>query len=249
MQITVRSSKILKQGERKDGTPYTFLAVVAEDTGIEYTTFDKKALIGAGAVLDIGEPDIKEGKHSFKKVISIISEGTAPPVKANEERSDMTPEMWAEKDRLERWSRECNTCFMGIMEVASNRTPEDGKFKEAYNAALDWALAHFTEQVSSKQVIKTTSDEDFEKLGQPEPPEKVNIDLDLDFDSTLLLSELKEVKWKDGTVKSYCKNIYKTDKYDNLLDTNLDVVPFIASLKRADREAFFKEIADRKQML
>lgn len=73
MQIPVKSSKVLKEGTRKDSTPYQFIAVVAEDTGIEYTTFDKKAHIGAGAILDIGEPDIKDGKHSFKEC-KIVSE-------------------------------------------------------------------------------------------------------------------------------------------------------------------------------
>ena len=63
MQITVKSVKVLKTGTRKDNTPYTFLAVVDATTGIEYTTFDTKANIGQGGVLDIGEPDIKEGNR------------------------------------------------------------------------------------------------------------------------------------------------------------------------------------------
>lgn len=83
-------------------------------------------------------------------------------------------------------------------------------------------------------------------LEREEPPLETGIDLD--FDPAELLSELKEVKWKDETVKSYCKHIYKTDKNDNPLDIKLDIVPLIASLKRADRETFFGEIANRKTM-
>jgi len=60
---------------------------------------------------------------------------------------------------------------------------------------------------------------------------------------------LSEVKWKDATVKSYCLNKYKTDKDGKSLDSKLGVIPFLASLKKKDREAFFKEIADRRQMM
>ncbi len=69
---------------------------------------------------------------------------------------------------------------------------------------------------------------------------------ELDFDPEELKIQLKEVKWKHPTVISYCMNIFKVDKNGEALNKELEVVPFIASLKREDREAFFKEIEEQK---
>ena len=70
----------------------------------------------------------------------------------------MSPEAWAKKDRLEQWSRECNTCFMGIADLlkVDHEFIDGGKQKEVYNAALDWVLAHL-------RCIPPV-----EKLGQPQ---------------------------------------------------------------------------------
>lgn len=178
MQITVKSAKVLKEGNRKDGTPYKWIAVVAEATGIEYTTFDKKAHIGAGAVLEIGEPDVKEGKHSFKDC-TIVKEAPALATVSSTNvngRPGMTPEMWAEKDRLERWSRECNTCFMGVVELCKNlphpdpKTMPRNRLHDVLDAALDWAMDHFKTTSAPKpkpQATKSTgeaSDNDLDTL-------------------------------------------------------------------------------------
>ena len=97
-----------------------------------------------------------------------------------------------------------------------------------------------------------------EQEGTPQPPEPTTQPVkeesgsessEYDFDPDLLRSELLAVKWKDTTVISFCKQLYKTDNDGkSLVDTELGVVPLIASLSRANREDFFKQIADRKQM-
>jgi len=70
----------------------------------------------------------------------------------------------------------------------------------------------------------------------------------LDFDPQQLKDDLNEVKWKDGTVKSWCKSMYKIDKEGQPLDTEGSVVDVVARLSKEHREAFFKEIEDRKQI-
>jgi len=75
MEIKVKSSQVVKTGSNSKGD-WELIKVISED-GTGYTTFDKKAkYLGTGAVVDIGEPDIKEGKISFKEVIKVIKEGT-----------------------------------------------------------------------------------------------------------------------------------------------------------------------------
>ena len=84
-----------------------------------------------------------------------------------------------------------------------------------------------------------------EQVAEPTKQEKE----DLDFDPDDLLDQLKQVKWKDATVKSYCKNVYKTDSAGEPLDTNLGIVALIASLTRENQEAFFQQVSDRLSML
>jgi len=65
----------------------------------------------------------------------------------------MTPEAWAEKDRMERWSKECNTCFMGVSQMVSAifAQPQETRQDEipeplfsAFQDAMVWAKEHFT---------------------------------------------------------------------------------------------------------
>jgi hypothetical protein len=77
MQITVKSSQVVKTGTNKAGD-WELIKVTSED-GTGYATFDKKAKhLGTGAVIDIGEVDIKDGKISFKEVVSVVKDGTSP---------------------------------------------------------------------------------------------------------------------------------------------------------------------------
>jgi len=61
MQITIKSIKVLKTGTNKTGE-WKLIGVTSDD-GTNYATFHKSAenLI-PGTVIDIGEPDIKEGE-------------------------------------------------------------------------------------------------------------------------------------------------------------------------------------------
>jgi len=72
---------------------------------------------------------------------------------------------------------------------------------------------------------------------------------ELDFDPVVLKEQIAEVKWKDATVRSFCKNAYKVGAGGQLLNMEQEVVDLIASLKKQDREAFFKELSNRKSML
>jgi len=180
MQITLKSSKVAKTGENKNGT-WKLIVVVDEITGIEYTTFDTKANAGAGAVLEIGEPDVKNGKFSFKKC-ELISGAPAntgsngAPNGKEGARSSMSPEDWAKKDRIERASYEAQTAFKGIisLQIASCQCTENGgiigdadKFKKVFNEALDWASAHLKTTPASN--IKESKIGEPKKEGQAPP--------------------------------------------------------------------------------
>jgi len=90
-------------------------------------------------------------------------------------------------------------------------------------------------------VIKQSSDS---QPNEPTPSEP-GLDettTDLDFDPDELLDSLKQVNWKDATVKSYLKNVYKVDAEGT-------VIQVVARLSREQREAFFKELEDRLEMV
>lgn len=88
-----------------------------------------------------------------------------------------------------------------------------------------------------------------EEIFSEEAEPELGTESGLDFDADWLLDSLKEVHWTDVTVKSYCKNIFRVDTENKPLDTSLELVPFIVSLKRQDREALFKKIQDQLQMV
>ncbi len=155
MQITVKSAKVAKTGT-KDNREWR-LIIITSDDGTDYATFHTSAEhITPGSVIDIGEPKIKEGKVSFKE-FTVISAAPAPAVIGNTSGiNGMTPELWAEKDKADRWSKECNTCFMGIMELVGKNIESISAGKAiiyidpVFTAALDWALNHFTNKMPAK---------------------------------------------------------------------------------------------------
>lgn len=107
MQITVQESKILKTGTNKNGE-WELIKVVSDDN-TEYTTFDKAAKQGSGAILDF-ELIIKEGKLSFKEC-TVVKEGQASS-SSETNQSGMTKEGWAEKDRIQLDAKFRNTALM-----------------------------------------------------------------------------------------------------------------------------------------
>ena len=204
MQITVKEIKSLKKGSNNYGDWELFAIVSTE--GKRYTTLAKGAeVLQAGSVI---EPDAiilgedKEGKEalSFKKFTLISGEKQAStpsavpiqPAKSN----DMSKEEWREKDRAEQWSRECNTCFMGIMELAGKGLggAYSEKFGRVFDTALDWAMAHF-QPTTNTAPDATTAKSDSDK---PETDTLVFANLGEFF--TACLNNLK-ISRKDVLVK------------------------------------------------
>ena len=236
--------KVAKEGKK------TFYTIHFQDDS-KATTFDSKIELAiAGDTLE-WEP-IVSGKYVNIKDGFILTKHTSPsPTREGSGNGGMTPETWAEKDRLEQWSRECNTCFMGIADLLKidHEFIDGGKQKEVHDAALDWALAHLKGVTTppAKQALKpdiVQAKKDSKELwpGEQETSQPVKEpQAGLDFDPDTLLDQLKQVHWKDNTVKSYLKNVYQ-------VDTEGTVVEVVARLNREQREAFFKEIQDRLEM-
>ncbi len=145
MQITIKSMRIIREGDGSDGKhAYKWVSVMADDgseKGTEYTTFDAGVLkLGPGSVIDIGDPGTKDGKLKFKKVEKVISEVAAvvtpPPPGPTRETS---PEEWKEKQLIERASFEAQTAYKGAIELLAARgMAEEGK--ELIEAALVWGI-------------------------------------------------------------------------------------------------------------
>lgn len=215
MQITVKEAKVVKTGTNKSGE-WELIRVTSEDN-TEYTTFDKKAKTLTGATIEF-EPIIKEGKLSFKE-FKLISEGQVsllPAAKAE----GMTPEAWAEKDRLERFSIESQVAFKGIIELAKQPIADDTQTLEVYRAALDWAMAHF------KPVQTTTK-----------APEKLKaqakvISEEVEFDS----SPIENL----GALWTRCKN------YDISKAEGLELLELTDQSQIVDLDEAWKTIFNRK---
>lgn len=144
MQILIKSTRVIKEGKQtKTGQPYKWCSVIADDgtpKGTEYTTFDAGVLrLGPGSVIDIGEPIIKEGKLSFKEIVTVISEVAAvsQPVKTNGSHQ-LSDEQCLKLKAEETASIEAQTAYNGIIELAKQGEVDD-KFKRLYEKALDWA--------------------------------------------------------------------------------------------------------------
>ncbi len=149
MQITIKSTRIIREGDGSDGKrAYKWVSVMADDgseKGTEYTTFDASVFkLGPGSVIDIGDPETKDGKLRFKKVASVISSVAAvatPPAPgpSSSPESDMSKEDWAEKQLIERASFEAQTAYKGAIELLAARgMAEEGK--ELIEAALAWGI-------------------------------------------------------------------------------------------------------------
>ena len=147
MQITVKSTKVLKTGSNAKGD-WELIGLTSTD-GKDFTTFHKGVKnLKPGTVVQLDEVTIKDDKTSFKEY-TVVSEPSASTSTAPAPTSGMTPQDWAEKDRLERRSREVNTCFMGISSIAQAYVTIGidpcgaEEFGGVYKNALKWADAHF----------------------------------------------------------------------------------------------------------
>ncbi|MDD5338446.1 MAG: hypothetical protein PHG35_03420 [Dehalococcoidales bacterium] len=188
MEIKVKSTHVIKDGNRKDGTPYKWVSVMADDgseKGTEYTTFDSSVLkLGPGSVIEIN-PDTKEGKLSFKKVVKVVSEipvqqAPAPAASVVTPKNDMSKEDWAERDRIERASIEVQVAYKGVVDLI--KEPNAWKvrgFESLVRKSFDWALEKLGGAVASTPASepakpKSNADADFDKLqsGSQKQPQK-----------------------------------------------------------------------------
>jgi len=194
MEIEVKASQVLKTGTNKSGE-WELIKVTSQD-GTEYTTFDKKAKkLGSGAVIDIGEPVIKEGKISFKEVVKVVKEGQAAAVSSGSYQAD--PIKMASEERRSRMHAIKDLWVAGKLD---EKTPEVIKMRK-------WLMEG---QVSPPAAPKKT--EPIEDISPEETEAKSNIDTDW------LKETLDLIHWKETTVLSWIKANLKIEATGKLLD-------------------------------
>ena len=158
-KVTVKDIKI-REGIKNE-KPWKLVIIIGDD-GSEFTTFDAGAAeVGIGGVIEL-DPVIKAGKTNFTKFQ--ILQKSSPSSGNGGIQASMTPEMWVEKDRIERWSIEAQTIFKGAIELAKleKRTPQmDGVIV----ASFDWAIDHFaTKLITPKPTSATKLKKDTSSL-------------------------------------------------------------------------------------
>ena len=113
MEIEVKASQVVKTGTSKQGA-WELIRVTSAD-GTEYTTFDQKAKHqGAGAIIDIGEVIIKEGKLSFKEIVKVVKEGQAPVATSNSKSYQADPVKLASEELRSRMHAAKDLVIAGI---------------------------------------------------------------------------------------------------------------------------------------
>lgn len=196
MQIKIKESKVVKTGTNKSGD-WELIRVTSEDN-TEYTTFDKKSKLPSGSVIDF-EPVIGEkGKLSFKEC-AVVSEGQVA-ISLN----DMTPDMWADKQRIERTSIEAQVAYKGIVElmVAQILKPTEGAGKRA----IDWAISKLGHEVIPK--TKTPDTAQAEKDADELWPKAAEAEKEQSGDLFAWIAE--NMGWKDSkSAKSWIVNVCK----------------------------------------
>lgn len=129
MQITVGSTKVAKTGTNKRGA-WELIIVTSQD-GTDYRTFHKGVKsLASDTVIDIGEPEIEEGKISFKEY-TIVSEAPEPELPA-QTRQTFTPY----QSEIE--ARAKNTALMQACELAKADKVDKGEILAWANKFLIW---------------------------------------------------------------------------------------------------------------
>ena len=205
MQITVKSVKCLKKGTNDYG-PWALYKMESTDGKVYSTLAEGAEAINPGSVI---EPDAitldekHEGQFQFKK-FTLITGGAAGTASDSPEDT-MSKQDWAEKDRLERRSRESIAAFQGLAQIASSpdlvMNPDNRlKYVEGLGAGLDWASSRFSVKTEATKTrteapptTSTTSGE-FKNLG--EFLTKVTKELDIKRDEIaekLSINDVKEI--------------------------------------------------------
>jgi len=160
MQITIgQEAKVVKTGTNKQGGAWELIAVKSAK-GTEYTTFDKKVKhLGAGSIIEIGEPEENNGKFSFKEVVSVITE-VAPAVAETKEpgayKRDIDGiqfeyELKARLQQVDRVSIETQTAYNGIIDLAESGVSfgeHMQEFNQLFGKALKWAESRMDESMN-----------------------------------------------------------------------------------------------------
>ena len=221
MQIKIKSTRVIKEGVRKDKSPYKWCSVIVDDgseKGTEYTTFDTGVLnLGAGSVIEIGEPKIKEGKLSFKdfKVVSEVKAeasagpgATAPPppggagYKRDAEGIRLEYELRGKIEAQKNASIEGQAVMNGALEVLKHfgKVPEEPKeLKDLVMAGLRWGLKAVGASgapVEKKAEPKTEAPKKAEE-GGPEP-----VELPRFKDGTALVNYALKHDWKIERIRA-----------------------------------------------
>ncbi len=158
MQITVKSTKVLKTGTGEYGE---WVMVKVEANEGEYVTFaDNAQDIQPGSVINITDMDEDEKGKKFKKY-EVIEKGqvsSSPEAKPN---GDMTNDMWAEKDNITRTSIERQVSA----KIAFEHTEfEVDKTLEIAEQIYQW--------ISGQSTSPKPSPERTESRKEPSEPEK-----------------------------------------------------------------------------
>ena len=128
-----------KDGET-GGRGWTLTNIIGTD-GTKFGCFNPNiAKLRAGDIIE-AEIEVKGNKTNINEW-KLISAANKPPEPQTQSNGKMTPEQWAEKDRMERESIEAQVAFKGIIDMAKTIPSFDPntKFKKAYNLALDWSI-------------------------------------------------------------------------------------------------------------
>lgn len=200
VKLNVTTVSEPKEVGTKGAKKLSFKATAADGKEYSYQSFSTRLFdyIKTGAAI---EADVDTSSHEYenniytdRKVTQIYVNGQ--PVMAantgtgkggNYNRNQLTPEQWAEKDRIERASIEAQTAYKGIMEMAS-QVPADVsvKFDKAFDRALDWAM----EKLGGTTVKPSAPSAKPAPEPAPQAP-KPKSDADADWDQIKSGSEVK----------------------------------------------------------
>ena len=143
-KITVAS--VNKKEGTNDRGPWT-LVIIKDDTGSEFTSFDKKLLdLTIGAVIEL-EAVIKNGKVNIKEW-KLLSEGSAQVSPSGNGGSQMSKEDWDKKDRITRLSIEAQKKADLIVQLRIAGVIKDEH--PLFQQALEWLGGGVQEPTKAK---------------------------------------------------------------------------------------------------
>lgn len=200
MEIEVKASQVVKTGTNKNG-PWELIRVTSVD-GTEYTTFDKKAKHqGTGAIIDIGEVEIKGNKISFKEIVKVVREGQAPAAGPGNFKQDP-----AKIHSIESQKRADIIAQLWIADKIDDKSLEVTKLR-SWLKKLGIDADGWEDLESAATRSKATE-------MPPQPPQTASKDNPEDNGTARLLNRVCEVKGfkSDKTARTWLVNVCKINK-------------------------------------